>query len=153
MTLPGIRSTTPLAPFWLKMVLQGVILEPSGGPKSVKNHTFGLRSAQSPSKNGFRKGFRKNMKIWWKINAKMDAFWWLGTTFGVIFFAYFTLSPFLKTIEKSMKKGTPKVMFFRQEMDLRGTRLDWFCNFRCFGAIRKSLIFRCYGGASKNLQN
>ena len=51
------------SPFWLKMVLQGVILEPSGGPKSVKNHTFGPRSAQGPSKNDFQKGVWKNIKI------------------------------------------------------------------------------------------
>ena len=49
--LPGLRTHALLAPFWPKMVLQGAILGPSWGPKSVKNRTFGPRSAQGPSKN------------------------------------------------------------------------------------------------------
>ena len=54
--------------------------------------------------------FGINMNIWWKIDAKMGGFWWLGTTFGVILFAYFTLSQFLKKFEKSMPNGTSKVI-------------------------------------------
>ena len=44
-------AVTLLAPVWSKTVLQGTIWGPSWGPKSVKNHTFGPRSAQGPSKN------------------------------------------------------------------------------------------------------
>ena len=36
----------------------------------------------------------------------MGGFRWLGTTFGVILFAYFTLSPFSENIEFLMKKGS-----------------------------------------------
>ena len=47
------------------------------------------------------------------------------TTFGVILFAYFKLSPFLKQIEKSMPKAAPKVLFFDEKSaDLRFGVLD-----------------------------
>ena len=53
-----------MEPFWLKMVLQGVILGPSWGPKSVKNRTFGPRSAQGPSKNDVWEGvWKKHEKL------------------------------------------------------------------------------------------
>ena len=55
---PG-RGTWFLDPFWPKMAFQGAILGPSWGPKSVKNRTFGFRSAQGPSKNELRKGVGK----------------------------------------------------------------------------------------------
>ena len=47
-------------------------------------------------------GSEKNMQIAWKIHAKIKGFWWFRTTFGVILFAYFTLSAFSKKIKKSM---------------------------------------------------
>ena len=50
--LPG----NPFGAFWPKMVLQGALLEPSGVPKSIKNRTFGPRSAQGPSKNDVWEG-------------------------------------------------------------------------------------------------
>ena len=42
----------------------------------------------------------------------MSAFWWLGTTFGVILFAYFTFSSFSEKIEKSMQKMFSKIRVF-----------------------------------------
>ena len=40
----------------------------------------------------------------------MDGLRWLRTTFGVILFAYFTLSSFLEKVGKTMPKGFPKVI-------------------------------------------
>ena len=68
-----------------------------------------------PRKMPSWRGFGKNMKFAWKIDAKIEGFWWLRTTFGVILFAYFTLSHFLKKIEKSMPKGRPKVELFDEK--------------------------------------
>ena len=54
----------------------------------------------------------------------MDTFYCLGTTFGVILFAYFTLSQFLKKIEKSMPKGRPKVILFDEKTVLGRAMVD-----------------------------
>ena len=60
-TLGAICRVTLLAPFWSKMPLQGTILEASGVPKSIKNRTFGPRSAQGPSKNDlWKEGWKKH---------------------------------------------------------------------------------------------
>ena len=57
-------GTAPFGTFWPKMALEGAMLGPSGIPKSVKNRTFGPRSAQGPSKNGLRKGvWKKHEKL------------------------------------------------------------------------------------------
>ena len=52
----GMKKFGFLDGFWLKMELQCAILEFSWDPTSVKNRTFGLRSAQGPSKNDLREG-------------------------------------------------------------------------------------------------
>ena len=50
-TVTVLRPTPHFATFCSKIVFQGAILESSANPKSVKNHTFGFKSAQGPSKN------------------------------------------------------------------------------------------------------
>ena len=84
------------------------------GPiKSVERSKIALLSQSGrsdPPKMTSEMRSGKNMKIRWKINAKMRGFWWPGTTFRIILFAYFTLSPFLKKVKKWMPKGMPKVI-------------------------------------------
>jgi len=65
------KTTTPLEPFWLKMALQGVILDPNGVPKSMKNRTFGDRSALGPSKSRLWKGVWKKHENLMKNYAKI----------------------------------------------------------------------------------
>ena len=66
-----------------------------------------------PPKMVSGRGFGKNLKIQWKMNRKMCAFWWLRTTFGAILFAYFTLLPFSKRKTKNQcKKVLKSVVFF-----------------------------------------
>ena len=81
------------------------------------------------------------MKIQWKNDAKIEGFWWPRTTFGVIRFAYNTLSPFSEKVEKSMPKGSPKVEVFAPKTDLGRSRVDWFCHFGRFLRIRKIIVF------------
>ena len=52
------------------------------------------------------------------MDANIDAFLWLKTTFGVILFAYFTLLLFSKKIKKSMQKVMPKIVIFDPKKDL-----------------------------------
>ena len=85
--------------------------------------------------------FRKKSKIRWKTDVKIEAFWWLRTTFGVILFAYFTLSAFSKKVEKSMPKWRPKVADFDPKCDLGRPMVDWFYHFRRFLKIRKIVDF------------
>ena len=87
------------------------------------------------------RGFGKNMKIEWKIDAKIEAVWWLKTKFRIILFAYFTLLPFLKNVRKSMPNESPKVMFFGPKTDLQRPRVHWFCNFGRFLRMRKIIDF------------
>ena len=94
-----------------------------------------------PRKMPSVRGFEKNMKIRWKNDAKMRGFWWLRTTFGVILFAYNTLSPFSEKVEKSIPKGSPKVEVFAPKTDLGNPRVDWFCHFGRFWRIRKIIVF------------
>ena len=109
-TRPLVWRNRLLEPFWPKVTRQGTILGPPLDSKWLQNRTFEHRSALGPPNMTSGRGFRKQMENVWKIDAKIEAFWWLETTFGVIFFAYFTLSPFLKKVEKSMKKGTSKII-------------------------------------------
>ena len=78
------------------------------------------------------RGFGKNMKIQWKNDAKIEGFWWLRTTFGVILFAYNTLSPFSEKVEKSMPKGSPKVEVFAPKTDLGRSRVTFWIIFHGF---------------------
>ena len=94
-----------------------------------------------PRKMPSGRGFKKNMKIEWKNDAKMRGFWWLGTTFGVIFFAYFTLLPFSKNTKKTMQKLMPKVVIFGSKTDLGRPRVDWFYPLWSFLMIRKIIDF------------
>ena len=80
---------------------------------------------------------------------KMEGFWRLGTTFGVILSAYFTLSSFLKKLEKSMPKGNPQIVFFDEKWSLGRPRFDLFSHFCCFWWIEKSVIFWYRTGPSK----
>ena len=121
-----------------------------GGGAPGPERTFEYRRALWPSKNALWEGVWKNMKIAWKIDAKIEGFWWLRTTFGVILFAYFTLLPFSKNIEKSMQKGMPKVVVFDPKTDLGRPRVDWLCHFGRFLRIRKSLFFLLRLVNSKN---
>ena len=82
----------------------------------------------------------------------MDGFWWLGTTFGVILFAYFTLSPFLEKIEKSMPKGLPKSMKIGLKIDFWQT-FGLLCRlFGSFGRCQKMMKFWSRFGRSANLK-
>ena len=94
-----------------------------------------------PRKMPSGRGFGKNMKIKWKIGPEIEGFWWLRTTFGVIVFAYFTLSAFSKKVEKSMPKWRPKVVDFDPKCDLGRPRVDWFYHVRRFLKIRKIVDF------------
>ena len=85
-----------------------------------------------------------------KNQCKMYAFWWLGTTFGVILFAYFTLSPFLKKIGKSMPKGTSKVMFFGPKTRLGRHWVDLSGYFWRFMTVRKISVFLMFLRDAKN---
>ena len=64
-----------------------------------------------PRKMVSGRGFGKNMKNRWKTDAKIEGFWWLGTTFGVILFTYFTFSPFWKSI-RNLSKWEPQSHVF-----------------------------------------
>ena len=55
----------------------------------------------------------------------MITFCWSGTTFGVILFAYNTLSPFSEKVEKTMQKGTPKVISFGPKAAPEHPRFDF----------------------------
>ena len=94
-----------------------------------------------PRKMPSGRGFGKNMKIEWKIDAKIEGFWWLRTTFGVILFAYFTLLPFSKNTKKTMQKWMPKVVIFGSKTDLGRPRVDWFYPLWSFLMIRKIIDF------------
>ena len=110
-TLPGIRRTHLFDAFCQKMTLQGAIfgLPPPWIQNGSKIELLSIDRRLDPPKMTSGRGFRKIMKIRWKIDAKSDAFWRLKTTFGVILFAYFTLSPFLEKIEKIDAKRAPKI--------------------------------------------
>ena len=71
---PG-KTTTPLEPFSLKMVLQGSILGSPGTPKWLQNRTFEHRSALGPSKNCLREGFRKKHEKLMKNGSNNHWFW------------------------------------------------------------------------------
>ena len=108
--------------------------------KSIRR-LFGALRRPKGETNWFWKASGKNTNYGSKINAQMDGFWWLGTTFGVILFAYFTLSPFLKKIEKSMPKLMPKGSFLVPKPKLGRPRIDWFDNFCGFLRIPKIIDF------------
>ena len=131
--------------FWRQGGLKRCPMGPFLGPPWIQNG-----SKIAPSRIGWHldplkmvsgRGFGKNMKIQWKNDAKIEGFWWLRTTFGVILFAYNTLSPFSEKNEKSMPKGSPKVEVFAPKTDLGRSRVDWFCHFGRFLRIRKIIVF------------
>ena len=127
--------------FWPKMSLQGR----SCDPRETENRSNIALSSTGwhldPLKMVSGRGFGKNIKKQWTIDAKIEGFWWLRTTFGVILFAYNTLSPFSEKVEKSMPKGSPKVEVFAPKTDLGRSRVDWFCHFGRFLRIRKIIVF------------
>ena len=138
---PSIKGLHHLEPFGPKMCQKGQFL----GPPWIQNG-----SKIAPSRIGWHldplkmvsgRGFGKNMKIQWKTDAKIEGFRWLRTTFGVILFAYNTLSPFSEKIEKSMPKGSPKVEVFATQTDLGRPRVDWFCHLGRFLGVRKIVVF------------
>ena len=53
----------------------------------------------------------------------------------------FTLSPFLKKVEKSMPKGSPQIVFFDEKCPLGRPRVDLFSHFGCFLRVRKITVF------------
>ena len=117
---PGRFREFGVIAFWhlfgRKWCSKGPFWSPAGTQNRLTTALLGLDRRRVPRKMISRRGVGKNMKSWWKIDAKMNAFWWLGTTFGVILFAYFTLSPFSKKVKKSMLKGCQKACFLYQEM-------------------------------------
>ena len=128
----------PFLPFF-KILFEN--MGPFSAPREIADRSKIARlrdnSDFDPRKMPSGRGFGKNMKIWWKNDAKMEGFWWLGTTFGVILFAYFTLFRFSKRIEKSMPKGRRKVVIFGPKCDLRRSRVDLSDVFWRFWKIRK----------------
>ena len=58
--------------------------------------TFEYRLALWPSKNGLGKGVLKSNEKLMKIDEKIEGFWWPRTTFGFVYFAYYTLLPISK---------------------------------------------------------
>ena len=106
-----------------------------------------------PRKMPSWRGFGKNMKIEWKIDAKIEAFWWLKTTFGVILFAYFTLLPFLEKARKSMPKESPQVVFFVQKPTFNAQESIDSVIFSDFWWCEQSSIFLCVSSGPKNRKN
>ena len=85
--------------------------------------------------------FTKLQKRVWSLQFhRFNGFWGCRTPFDVILFAYFTLSPFSKKIEKSMPKGMPKVEFFDPKSDLGRSMLEWLCHFGRFLMILASIL-------------
>ena len=121
------------------------IMGPFSAPQEIADRSkivlLSIDGHFDPRKMPSGRGFGKNSKIEWKIDAKIEGFWWLRTTFGVILFAYFTLLPFSKNIEKSMQKGMPKVGIFGPTTDPGRPRVDWFYYFRWLLKIRKMVDF------------
>ena len=106
----GTRSV-PRAAVWRTRLIFWPILRPSKSkwaPETTRKIQYGdflvPLGGQKANKNNVLVGVWKYMKCWWEIDVKIEGFWWLGSTFGVILFAYFTLSPFSKNIEILMKK-------------------------------------------------
>ena len=99
-TASGLRGRGLLAPLGSKIMFQGSVLGPLENRKSVKNRICEHRRALWPSKNGVWEWVRKKHQHLIKLEAKIEGFWWLRTTFGVILFAYFTLLPFSKKNRK-----------------------------------------------------
>ena len=54
------------------MAVQGVMLGPSGDPRSIKNRTFGCRSTQVSSKNDLWKGIWKKHENWMKNGCQNE---------------------------------------------------------------------------------
>ena len=106
------------------------IMGPFSAPREIKGRSkivlLIIDGHFDPRKMLSGRGFGKNIKIEWKIDAKIEGFWWLRTTFGVILFAYFTLLPFSKNTKKTMQKWMPKVVIFDSKTDLGHPRVDWF---------------------------
>ena len=87
---------------------------------------FAYRLALLPSKDALGDGSEKEMKTFNENSIRKSKVFlrWLRTTFGVILFAFFTLFQFSKKFEKSMPKGSPKVVIFDQKCDLGRSKVD-----------------------------
>ena len=102
--------------FWRQGGLKRCPMGPFLGPPWIQNGSKIMLSSigrhLDPPKMVSGRGFGKNMKIQWKNDAKIEGFWWLRTTFGVILFAYNTLSPFSKKNQKIDAKRDAKRLVF-----------------------------------------
>ena len=123
------------------------------------------------SKNGWKNDWKKDQKScknWSKIHWKIH-------TFSNLRFLVFCKESYVKMrilqvggienlikmmkktmpkwgcqkVEKSMPKGSPKVMFFGPKSTLGAPRVDLFSIFIDFWESRKNLIFRWRSGATK----
>ena len=110
--LQDASRTSPYYAFWSLLAETGAQKGSFLGPAWIQNGSkiafLSIDRRLDPPKMTSGRGFGKNMKIWWKIDANIEGFWWLRTTFGVILFAYFTLLPFSGKAEKWMPKGDPQ---------------------------------------------
>ena len=134
---PGRSAWEPQDFFWSlfgrKWCSNGLFRGQAGVQNQSKIDFLGLDRRRASRKMTSGRGVGKNMKNQWKLNV----FWWLGTTFGVILFAYFTLSAFLKHIEKSMPKVSPFCHVFGKKNSLERSRVALFINFAWFLMVRK----------------
>ena len=81
-----------------------------------------------PRKMPSVRGFEKNMKIRWKNDAKMRGFWWLGTKFGVILFAY------LSCLRQNSAAGQVGEAFCKGGVPSMDVSVDWvqvLCEIGC----------------------
>ena len=92
------------------MVLQGVTLEPGRDPKSIKNHTFGPRSARGPSKNDIQKGGGKKHEKLMKNQCKNWCFLMARNHVWRYTLRLFHTFALFEKNRKSMPKGRPKVI-------------------------------------------
>ena len=103
---PSLELLCLLRFFWPKMKFRGLIFEPVENRTSVPQNILWIGYRLDPPKMVPGREFGKNIKIRWSIDTKIRCFWWLGTTLGVISFAYFKLSVFSK--KKRWKKVDAK---------------------------------------------
>ena len=89
--IKGLSIWSLFGPIWRAKV---PFLEPPWVQNVLKIKLLSLGQHVDPPKMVSMSGFGKHMNIYWKIDAKIEVFGWLRTTFGVILFAYNTFSQF-----------------------------------------------------------
>ena len=140
--------------FWSLLAENGAQRGPFLGPAWIQNGSkiafLSIDRRLDPPKMTSERRFGKSMKMWWKIDANIEGFWWLRTTFGVILFAYFTFLPFSEKSKNQCKKECQKLSFLVQKPTLKDRGSIESAVLVDFWGFGKSLFFRCRFGSSKN---